>query len=128
MKVLIGKGFGGLWRALTAELLQALYKTHPEYFGTPFEVTKDNWPYVNQPEVGLIITPDNMVQHFDASIDNKHAIELRVNIDVQALFEQYGRKEFFAIIDVPDGVDWDLQMNEYNSVEMVVEKHQIWTA
>jgi len=61
-------------------------------------------------------------------VNSEYAAELRVNPDVQALFEQHGRKEFFTIVDVPDDVAWDVRLNVHNSIEMIVERHRIWTA
>ena len=38
--------------------------------------------------------------------------------------ESWGRNSQLKIVEVPDGVDWEIE--EYDGIERVVEAHRIW--
>lgn len=54
----------------------------------------------------------------------------RSHPDLVSVVEEMGRDAWgehaeLKVVEIPDGVDWEIE--EYNGVERVVEKHRVWT-
>ena len=55
--------------------------------------------------------------------------ELRTNLELIKIIEELGEKANgkaadLKIVDVPDDVDWEI--NEYDGIESIHEKHRVW--
>lgn len=150
MKILVNKCYGGF--GVTVEVIKELVKmgsdaieseTPKSYYGGEnenYKGAKDWEQEWNEDfkgyksigdgflahERGYNIYKDGIIHNLKSRYDN----ELRTNKDLIAVVESIGVEKAsdtfakLAIVDVPDDIEWEI--DDYDGMETVREKHRTW--
>ncbi len=115
IKVVINSDHGGFGLSDQAFELYLTYK------GIEFEKTYTSFGSSNYYELGHIDNDDHYLSYYD--LERNDSIVVQV---VEELKEKAnGRFSSLKVVEIPDGIEWEI--NEYDGLEHVAEKHRTWS-
>jgi hypothetical protein len=117
MKVVINRCHGGfgLSDAAFSKLLEAK--------GIVFETRMGRYSMTEYYHAGHVGEDDFYISPYDIVQDRSDADLVRIVEDMGEVAS--GRFAELKVVDVPDDVEW--QVEEYDGIEWVAEKHRIWS-